>query len=97
MHPDVTSVQYLRDYQLELTFADGIKGVVDFESWVVGQGGVFAPLEDKEYFAKVSVNNELGTVVWPNGADVDPEVLYSRVTGKPIPGALAESTSVRGR
>jgi hypothetical protein len=92
MHPDVTAVRYLHDYQLELTFADGVSGVVDFSVWVVGQGGVFAPLEDKQYFAKVSVNNDLGTITWPNDTDIDPEVLYSRVTGKAIPGRLPEAS-----
>ena len=86
MFPDVIAVRYLDDYRVELKFADNVTGVIDFSSWIVGQGGVFAPLEDKEYFAKVSVNSEIGTIVWPNGGDVDPEVLYSRVTGKSIPG-----------
>ena len=97
MHPDVTGVRYLHHYELELTFADGVKGIVDLSSWVVGQGGVFAPLEDKQYFAKVSVNSELGTIVWPNNADIDPEVLYSRVTGKAIPGALSMTSDAHGR
>jgi hypothetical protein len=42
--------------------------------------GVFAPLRDPAYFARVSVNAELGMIGWPNGADWDPLVLYSRVT-----------------
>lgn len=85
MFPDVKSARYVRDYQIELTFADGTRGVVDFAPWIIGKGGVFSPLEDKSYFAQASVNGDVGTVVWPNGVDFDPEVLYSRVTGKPIP------------
>ena len=36
-------------------------------------------------FDQVSVDANLGTVVWPNGADIDPDVLYARVTGEPLP------------
>jgi Protein of unknown function (DUF2442) len=88
MFPDVKAVRYLRDYQLELTFADGVNGVLDLAPSIIGKGGVFAPLEDKDYFAKVSVNDDVGTIVWPNGVDFDPEVLYSQVTGTPIAGAM---------
>jgi hypothetical protein len=90
MFPDVKSVRYLRDYQLELTFTDGVSGRIDFASWIVGQGGVFAPLEEKGFFAQVKVNADIGTIVWPNDVDFDPEVLYSHVTGKAIPGPISE-------
>ncbi|MFM7192421.1 MAG: DUF2442 domain-containing protein [Microcystaceae cyanobacterium] len=39
--------------------------------------GVFEPLKNPEYFAQVKVNPELGTIQWPNGADLDPDVLYA--------------------
>jgi hypothetical protein len=39
-------------------------------------GPVFEPLADPDFFAQVRVDNELGTVVWPNGADLDPLVLH---------------------
>ncbi len=39
---------------------------------------------DDQFFQQVSVNPELGTVTWPNGADLCPDVLYSFATGKPI-------------
>jgi len=45
---------------------------------------VFEPLRDPAYFAKLRVDPELGTVVWPNGADLDPDVLYGHVTGAPV-------------
>ncbi len=37
--------------------------------------GIFAPLKDPTYFATVQVNPELVTIVWANGADLDPDVL----------------------
>jgi hypothetical protein len=49
-----------------------------------GYGGVFAPLLDETFFAKVRVDSELGTIVWPNGVDVCPDVLYSHATGEPV-------------
>ena len=49
--PVVKSVRCLHDYQLERIFADSVKGSIDFASWIVGQRGVFAPLEDKQFFA----------------------------------------------
>jgi hypothetical protein len=84
MFPDLKSIRYLRDHLLELTFSDGTTGTLDFAPLVTGKGGVFAPLEDKTYFARATVNEDIGTVVWPNGVDFDPDVLYSQVTGKQI-------------
>ena len=84
MAPDVTGVQYLTGHRLRLTFADGVVGDVDLREHVVGRGGVFAALETPSYFAQVRVNNDIGTIVWPNGADLSPEFLYDLVTaGKP--------------
>jgi len=46
--------------------------------------GVFEYLRDPARFGEVRVHSELGTLYWANGADLDPEVLYSHITGKPI-------------
>ena len=46
--------------------------------------GVFAPLADARRFAEVFVSPEIGTICWPNGADLDPDVVYSKVSGKPV-------------
>jgi len=46
--------------------------------------GVFAALMDDSFFRQVRVDHELGTIVWPNGADVCPDVLYSFASGRPI-------------
>jgi hypothetical protein len=41
-------------------------------------------LKDSSYFAQVRVDPELGTIVWSNGADIDPDVLYGLLTGMPV-------------
>jgi len=71
---DVVGVEVCGDYRLRLTFDDGTIGEVDFagREW----RGVFEPLRDPGYFARVAVDVEAGTVVWPNGADMAPEPLY---------------------
>jgi len=83
MLKDVTAVRPLDGYQLHLRFEDGAEGVVDLATRISFRG-VFAPLKDPEYFRQVRVDPELGTVTWPNGADLDPDVLYAAVTGVPV-------------
>jgi uncharacterized protein DUF2442 len=83
MLKDIVDVRHLGGYRLQLRFEDDATGEVDVSSLVQFRG-VFAPLADVSEFAKVRVNPELGTIVWPNGADLDPDVLYSLVTGQPI-------------
>ena len=41
-------------------------------------------MNDPAFFAQVRVDDDAGTIVWPNGVDLDPLVLHSRVTGTPI-------------
>jgi hypothetical protein len=83
MLPNIVSVTQTGPYRLLLRFDDGLEGEVDIKS-TVSFVGVFAPLEDPGFFAQVRVDPEAGTIVWPNGADLDPLVLHSRVSGKPI-------------
>ena len=84
MMKDIIAVQPLEDHLLHLRFEDGAEGVVDIAQ-LVEFTGVFAPLKVRNYFVKVRVNPELGTICWPNEADLDPAVLYSLVTGAPLP------------
>jgi hypothetical protein len=84
MLKDIVAATPLGDYRLELTFEDGVTGIVDINR-CVSLTGVFAPLRDPKQFAAVQVNPELGTVCWPCGADLDPDVLYALVTGSPVP------------
>ena len=81
---DVTEVRPLENRNLDLTFADGLHAVVAMDSVIECYSGVFAALMDDSFFRQVRVDRELGTIVWPNGADVCPDVLYSFASGKPI-------------
>jgi hypothetical protein len=74
---DVINVRYVRDYTVWLEFDDGAQGEVDISRSF--KGPVFEPLRNIEYFKQVRVNADLGTIVWPNGADVAPETLYERL------------------
>ncbi len=80
---EIIDAQPLAGHRLRLRFDDGVEGTVDLAQ-LVGFTGVFAPLAEESEFAKVRVDPEAGTVVWPNGADLDPTVLYAVVTGRPI-------------
>lgn len=78
-HPDrlarIKHVEPVRGFVLRLEFDDGKVREVDLESRLWGP--VFEPLrQDPELFRRVFVDHELGTIVWPNGADMDPDVLH---------------------
>jgi hypothetical protein len=81
---DVVAAQPLPGRRLALTFKDGLSATVDMDAIVGTYRGVFAPLLDSTYFDQVRVDPDAGTVVWPNGADVCPDVLYSYASGVPI-------------
>ncbi len=70
----VTEVRLTKDYELRVTFSDGVVKEVD----LVGElhGEIFEPLQDPEVFKQVRVNPETNTIEWPNGADFAPEFLY---------------------
>ncbi|HEY5252556.1 MAG TPA: DUF2442 domain-containing protein [Acidimicrobiales bacterium] len=75
----VSSVAYLGGYGLRLTFADARVADIDPTAKLQGDvGPVFEPLRDERYFAQMVVDKELGTVVWPNGADLAPDVLHKQ-------------------
>jgi hypothetical protein len=81
---DVIAAYSLGGHRLHLRFQDGVSGEVDLQT-LVDFKGVFESLRDPEEVAKVRVDGELGTVCWESGADLDPDVLYLTVTGRPVP------------
>ena len=70
--PHVVKAEVLPPYGLRLVFDDGLVREVDLAGEL--RGSVFEPLKDPAFFAQVEVDH--GTVVWPNGLDLDPAVLH---------------------
>jgi len=70
----VKQVEYISDYKLVLTFEDGGLRLVDLAHELDGE--IFEPLKNVNYFKTVSVNPDLDTIAWDNGADMAPEFLY---------------------
>jgi hypothetical protein len=72
---DVTHVEVLHAHVVRLRFADGGERSIDLEPYL--HGPVFAEIRsDPTVFALVKVDADAGTIVWPNGADLAPDLLY---------------------
>jgi hypothetical protein len=73
----VCSAVPLDGYRLRVEFSDGSERTRDVERYL--RGPIFEAIRrDRAIFEAVSVDPELGVVTWPNGADIDSEVLYGR-------------------
>lgn len=71
----VQKVEPLEGFVVRLRFTDGTTREVDLDAFL--RGPIFQSLrEDPDAFRAVRVDEELGTIVWPNGADIDPDVLH---------------------
>lgn len=69
----IVSARYISGYTVWVRFNDGAEGTVDLADELHGE--IFEPLRTIDEFRKVELNAELGTIVWPNGADFAPEFL----------------------
>ena len=71
--PDIPEAAVVRHGVLHLRFTDGLIGEVDVLNRM--RGRVFDQARTPEGFTKVSVDPETGRVVWPGGADLEPDTL----------------------
>jgi len=70
----VESFRLLDDYRFSVSFDDGKTVNIDFEPVLFGE--LFGPFRDKRLFEQVKIDPEVNTLVWPNGADFDPNTLH---------------------
>ena len=68
----VVDVDYIKDYELLVTFNDGSKKNVDLKPYLTGE--VCGELQDKDKFIQYGLTRV--TIEWANGADLAPEFLY---------------------
>jgi hypothetical protein len=77
----ITKIEPVGGYQLRLTYADGITGVVDL-SHLVGKG-VFRLWNDPQAFARVRIGSG-GEVHWSDEVQLCADALYLELTGKSV-------------
>ncbi|MHC4937612.1 MAG: DUF2442 domain-containing protein [Planctomycetota bacterium] len=70
----ITELEFAEGFTVRVTFSDGTSRDIDLKPFL--KGPVFEPLHDIAEFRRATVDAELGTIVWPNGADICPDVLY---------------------
>ena len=70
----VKSFAIVAPHTLEVDFNDGSSRRIDFRPALVGE--IHGPLQDLKLFEQVSLDREVHTLVWPNGADFDPATLH---------------------
>ena len=89
----IVKAEPLVERWLRLTFADGAVHEVDLAA-VLQTGGVFAAMrDDRAVFESVVVDPEFGTVGWPGGVDLDPDVLrgdQSPASGAALPRRVVQ-------
>jgi len=75
----IRAVTPLEDFVVRVEFTDGATREIDLEPYL--RGPIFEPLRnDPALFRTVRVDPRMKTLVWPNGADIDPDVLYHNLT-----------------
>ncbi len=70
----VKSLRICDSYVVVVGFDDGTEQRIDFEP--VLRGEVYGPLLQPHLFRQVAIDPDVHTLVWPNGADFDPETLH---------------------
>ncbi len=77
---EIVEASYIREYRIHLLFNNKVSGEVDLKDALWGP--IFEPLKNPAFFKAFKVSEELGTIVWENGADFAPEFLYDLVSSK---------------
>ncbi len=70
----VRAFQRIAPFTLRIGFDDSSWQTIDFRPVLAGE--LYGPLNDLSLFNQVNIDPEVHTLVWPNGADFDPETLH---------------------
>lgn len=61
-------------YTLEVVFENNARKTINLAPVLYGE--MYGPLKDPDFFKLLKLDDEVQTLVWPNGADFDPTILY---------------------
>jgi hypothetical protein len=86
----VKKVQYLEEYKIKLSFNDKSVKIIDLEKMLKNAKNMFLPLKNTDYFKQVKCDGT--TIIWPNGVDLCPDVLYKM--GKPVKHPIRKSSKM---
>jgi len=71
----IKSVKPLRDFVVSIKFTDGTSREINLEPFL--RGKIFESVRNNpDVFRAIKVDERMGTIIWENGADIDPDVLY---------------------
>ncbi|HYY30501.1 MAG TPA: DUF2442 domain-containing protein [Chthoniobacterales bacterium] len=87
----VTSFEQTGPYALRIQFDDGSSQTIDLEPVLAGE--LYGPLRNPAEFARVKIDPEVNTLVWPSGADFDPATLHDWPTHEAAFRAAAQRWS----
>lgn len=69
----VQSVEPREGFSVDVHFTDGSQREINLAPYL--QGPIFEPIRNNPSLFR-AMQVEGGTIAWPNGADIDPDVLY---------------------
>jgi hypothetical protein len=71
----IKSFSIVGPYTLQIVFEDNLEKAINFLPML--RGPLYGPLLEDNIFNRVSLDPEVKTLTWPNGADFDPATLYN--------------------
>lgn len=71
----IKSVEVLDKFWVRLEFTNNTQKEINLEPYL--HGPIFEPIRNNPaMFRSIKVDERMGTIVWDNRADIDPDVLY---------------------
>jgi hypothetical protein len=70
----IVDFEIVAPYTLQIRFNNNSVKVINF--WPMLRGELYGPLRDLDFFNQVRLDDEAGTLGWPNEADFDPATLH---------------------
>lgn len=74
----ITIAKAIPDYKIEVTFDDGVSGIIDLKEFIAN--GIFSELKDEHFFKRVYTNGY--SIAWSEELEIDMLTVYAELSGK---------------